>query len=357
MHDLEEIKKEEVLKLWHEATHDSLHVYIHSPFCPSLCDYCCYQGVMHNKDDYESYYGSYLPGIIDFYKNVLKRNKIKSWFFGGGTPSLVSVRDLQKIFELLPNFNYGEKSFEIHPAFWSVDQLDLLQNYDFDNIIIGVQSFDSDLLKKVNRVPASFKKIKKLIKEAKRRKFRICLDLILFMDGENRKREISIFKNDIRKALSFNPEELTLQLNFSKDYEKRDSKVLTNSTMSALDDRLDDYFFNLPIFGSRAFKLHLFKMILEKRTWKIIRLIRKDMVDDFENGRFDGFLGQEPKKIKSGNFSLLGIGAYKNTNNYIFDKENNTGKGKVTFSNINIKGEVSLVVETNHKKNPRFFTC
>ena len=352
-----EIEKNEVLNLWSKATHEELQVYIHNPFCPSRCNFCCYQGVLHNKKDCDLYYKKNLPKTIEMYKEVIGGgSKVKSWFFGGGTPSLASAEVLENTISKLPNFSDGKKTFEIHPNFWHVDQLDLLKERGFDNVIIGIQSFNFELLKRVNRVPASLSKIRELIEELKKRKINVLIDLIFLMEGKNKSKESNIFEEDIIKALSFEPAELTLQLNFNKDYGKNESIMFANSIINALKRNTSNYDFHSPIFKKETFEFKFFKDMAHSKPWKIIRLIRDDLVSDFEKEEFVGFLGQEPKTMSPGR-SLLGMGSYNNEENYIFEKTNNTGSGKMTFSNINMDEKIFLVVEVTTGSETKFLLC
>ena len=151
----DEIDFPTIEKLW-ENSINPIGVYIHSPFCPSICEYCIYAGtLLKNKEEYDKYYDSYLPKIINLYKPILEKKKdsIVSWFFGGGTPSMMEPKTLEKLLKSLPNFkeSKGCKSFEIHPAYWSVEQLDLLKEYNFDNVTICLQTLDRDTLIKQKR--------------------------------------------------------------------------------------------------------------------------------------------------------------------------------------------------------------
>jgi hypothetical protein len=190
-----------------------LAVYVHSPFCPSECQFCTYQGRLPLKGEREKYYNEYLPAQISNYKNILQTAEIDSWFFGGGTPSLMTPQILRNILSLLPGFRErGEKFFEIHPANFDLELLAVLQEYNFHNVIIGAQSFDATVLKKANRLPAGKAEIKNIIQEIQKHGMLAWLDLIGFINDDPA--EITVLGSDIYTALELSPDEISLQPNF-----------------------------------------------------------------------------------------------------------------------------------------------
>ncbi len=354
MRKYKEISHQEVLDLLERSTHEALQIYVNNPFCPSICSFCCYQGILYKKEDYEDYYNEYLPKIINFYRYFLEKNKIATWFFGGGTPSLVRFDDLDKLFANLPNFSSGEKTFEIHPAFWDNKQLDVLKKYNFANAIICVQSFNADILRKVNRVPASFDRISRLARELKKRKIRVCIDLILFMDGNDKKKESLIFEKDISYSLSLFPEEITLQLNFQKKYKEKDMEIFTKLISRMFYKYSDQYDINF-FEDDKACSFDSFMgKIKYSLPRKIIRFIRKDVVPDFNKFSFYGFMGPEEKRLLTMKYSLIGIGSY-NYKDKIYNNDPLMEKGKVSSTLINIDNEIIHIREINNKNIPCFF--
>ena len=112
----DEIDFPTIEKLW-ENSINPIGVYIHSPFCPSICEYCIYAGtLLKNKEEYDKYYDSYLPKIINLYKPILEKKKdsIVSWFFGGGTPSMMEPKTLEKLLKSLPNFKESKEIGRAH---------------------------------------------------------------------------------------------------------------------------------------------------------------------------------------------------------------------------------------------------
>ena len=100
---MKKITSGEVLDFW-KNTRQPTGVYIHSPFCKEQCTYCTFKGTIFNKHSYKQYYEEYLPRMIDFYGDILSSPQINGYFFGGGTPSLMSPDELRSLLDLITNF-------------------------------------------------------------------------------------------------------------------------------------------------------------------------------------------------------------------------------------------------------------
>lgn len=130
------------------------HLYVHIPFCPQLCDYCAF------------YSEKLRPGIVDrFIQCLLREIQLVSekynlqphtLFFGGGTPSALSVSQFATLFEgmhKILNFNdLQEFTVEMNPATVSREKATLLKQQGVNRISMGVQGFDDQTLKMLNRV-------------------------------------------------------------------------------------------------------------------------------------------------------------------------------------------------------------
>ena len=148
---MKKISGQEILDLW-KTTQHSTGVYIHSAFCKEQCTYCNFKGTIFNKDKYKQYYEVYLPKMIEFYGDILSSPQINGYFFGGGTPSLMSPDEMRNLFDLIPNFkSQKNKLMEMHVCDWTKEQLDVLKEYNFNIVIVCVQTFDREALKKYKR--------------------------------------------------------------------------------------------------------------------------------------------------------------------------------------------------------------
>ena len=111
---MKEISKEEILTAW-SNTEGKTGVYIHSPFCKEQCTYCTFKGTLFEKTAFDRYYSEYLPNQIKFYEPILSSDLIRNYFWGGGTPTLMSAEIMRNIFDLIPNFKEcPRKLMEFH---------------------------------------------------------------------------------------------------------------------------------------------------------------------------------------------------------------------------------------------------
>ncbi len=135
-------------------------VYIHIPFCLKRCFYCDFTSFSKiNKTIIDKYINALCFEISKKPPNPLKgeyKNKIKSIYFGGGTPSLLSISQLKIILsELKKNFNIlsnCEITLEINPATVSIYKLKKFRKLGINRLSLGLQSFDNKLLKKSGRL-------------------------------------------------------------------------------------------------------------------------------------------------------------------------------------------------------------
>ena len=138
-------------------------IYIHVPFCVKRCLYCdFYSGTdMESKEDYIdavckeiALRAGYL-GRESLGGESLGKEAINTIYFGGGTPSQLSVEDFSRILQAIKeNFNIEnctEITLEANPDDLSEEYLSRLRQLPFNRISIGVQSFKDDDLKSLNR--------------------------------------------------------------------------------------------------------------------------------------------------------------------------------------------------------------
>lgn len=133
-----------------------ISLYIHLPFCESLCTYCgCNKHITKNHRVESPYVQSLLQEWA-MYRRVLPANvQLGEVHLGGGTPTFFSPENLRQllegIFKTIPPAPDAEFSFEAHPWSASEEHLATLADLDFRRISVGVQDFDEDLMKLVNR--------------------------------------------------------------------------------------------------------------------------------------------------------------------------------------------------------------
>ena len=166
------------------------NVYIHIPFCRQKCNYCSF--VSYNTLEYKEDYLKALSGEIkDFYKS----EKLKTLYFGGGTPSLVSCREIQDIVNLFNIDSNTEVTMELNPETLDEEYLQNLLNIGINRISIGCQAFDKDLLKIIGR-KHSAENVVNAVTAAQKAGFKnISLDFIYGLPNQT----VKGFENDLKK--------------------------------------------------------------------------------------------------------------------------------------------------------------
>jgi len=128
-------------------------LYIHIPFCSKRCTYCDFYTEV--APDLIPILVNYIVKELNIRKDYLKNETISTIYFGGGTPSILS-RDqfseiLNGIFAVYTVEENTEITFEANPDDLTVDFFDSIKHLPFNRISIGIQSFDDNDLKRINR--------------------------------------------------------------------------------------------------------------------------------------------------------------------------------------------------------------
>jgi len=213
---MEKISGQDILDLW-KTTQHPIGVYIHSPFCKEQCTYCNFKGTIFNKNKYKQYYEEYLPKMIGFYSDILSSPQINSYYFGGGTPSLMSPNEMRSIFDLIPNFkSQKNKLMELHVCDWNKEQLDVLKEYNFNIVVVCIQTFDREALKKYKRrVPKDIDVVTEHIRYTHSLGIKTNSDL-LYLDTGNITKDIDRLMNDMQLLADNGICEITIQTLFDE---------------------------------------------------------------------------------------------------------------------------------------------
>lgn len=175
--------------------------YIHIPFCEKKCKYCsfCSFSLVKLKDEYIN---SLIKEIKFFYKN----DPQKTIYFGGGTPSLLEIQDIEKI---LSNFNFNsntEITIEINPHNISKEKLKDYRSIGINRISVGIQSFDDEILNLIGRTHTTLEAIE-VIENIKKAGFdNYSIDLIYGLPNQ----DINNWINTLNKAIKTDSSHISL---------------------------------------------------------------------------------------------------------------------------------------------------
>ena len=126
-------------------------LYIHIPFCKQRCFYCDFPTFAGKERFREEYVEALIKEIEDKCSNYL----IKTIFIGGGTPSYLEEKELEKLLIAVSKLNLSDKleySIECNPGTVNEDKLKIMKKYGINRISFGLQSCNDQLLKKIGRI-------------------------------------------------------------------------------------------------------------------------------------------------------------------------------------------------------------
>ncbi len=176
-------------------------VYIHIPYCDSKCHYCSFNTYVDKFDTREDYMQALHKQLaFELERFGAKENSIETLFIGGGTPSTVDPLLYAPIFELLkPYFQKNaEITTEANPNSASKEWLEGMYKLGVNRVSFGVQSFDANKLKALNRAHNP-EQAKEAILHAKSIGIEhLSLDLIYNYQGDTE----ALLLNDIETAFS-----------------------------------------------------------------------------------------------------------------------------------------------------------
>ena len=129
-----------------------MQIYIHIPFCRAKCKYCAFYSIAAESELIDRYVDALCIEI----KSSAQNQNITTVYFGGGTPSILTIDQLSKIFDTLhKNYNLShciEFTLEANPGTVDKFYINDLRKLGINRLSLGVQSFDDDLLRTLGRI-------------------------------------------------------------------------------------------------------------------------------------------------------------------------------------------------------------
>ena len=165
------------------AAAQPLSLYLHIPFCESLCYFCACNKIITRHHERAASYLRYLAREVELYTAILGESRsVAQLHLGGGTPTFLSDDELRELmamlrraFALAPG---GEYSIEVDPRTIDAGRLATLAQLGFNRISFGVQDFDAAVQQAVHRIQP-FEQVRDLVTQARKVGFdSINLDLI-----------------------------------------------------------------------------------------------------------------------------------------------------------------------------------
>src|ERR1017187_8643762 len=179
-------------------------LYVHVPFCAQKCAYCAF----YSEASSGELVNRYVAALVRELEIVAPDLKPKTIFFGGGTPSLLNLRQWEKILRAMEKLNLpgaDEFTVECNPATVSPDKAKLLRDFGVNRISMGVQSLDEKLLDRLGRIHTR-EMVFQSFDILRRAGFdNLNLDLMFAIPGQT----MEVWRATLRQALALGSEHLS----------------------------------------------------------------------------------------------------------------------------------------------------
>lgn len=172
----------------------NLGIYIHIPFCKSKCSYCDFLSFVPKSEDEKNKYVDYIIKEINLYSKLYGKMCVDSIYFGGGTPSLIGTKNVNRIMGAIYNgfnvSNDSENTLEINPGTTDDNLYKEIYKTGINRASLGLQTSDDEIIKSLNRT-SSFNDFLKAVYELKENEIKnISADLMLSLPGNTEEQEL-----------------------------------------------------------------------------------------------------------------------------------------------------------------------
>lgn len=194
---------------------NNISIYIHYPFCKSKCPYCDFNSHVRDGVDYQKFLSAY-ESELEFFARKISPRKIKTIFFGGGTPSLMPIflveGILKKISQLWQIDENCEITLEANPTSSEAAKFKELRDIGINRLSIGIQALNDKDLKFLGREHSSLEAIK-TIETAAKIFDNFSFDLIYARPEQT----LEQWSDELKRAINFGTKHLSLyQLTIEK---------------------------------------------------------------------------------------------------------------------------------------------
>lgn len=218
---------------------DGISIYVHLPFCESLCTYCgCNKKITGNHAVEEEY----LQAIEKEWKLYRKRMGqtaiIREIHLGGGTPTFFSPQNLRKLINMLTKNSivhpYHEFSIEGHPNNTTRLHLETLFSLGFRRISYGVQDLDPQVQLVINRIQP-FESVQRATEEARKAGFTsVNFDLIYGLPLQT----LQSIENTINQVITLKPERIAFYSYAHVPWTSKGQRLFNENDLPAAEEKI-----------------------------------------------------------------------------------------------------------------------
>ena len=220
-----------------------LSLYIHFPWCAKKCPYCDFNSHVSNDSFPEDEYLTALRLDLERSLPLIWGRKIYTVFIGGGTPSLISARGIDRLISdiraLLPLDTLAEITMEANPSTFEFGKFKSYRSSGINRLSLGIQSFNDSHLKALGRIH-SCKEARKAIEIAHSTFDNFNLDLMYGLPSQTLKQAYE----DAVTAINFSPQHLSfynLTLEPNTYFAKYPPKIPNSDISSEMQDTISEF--------------------------------------------------------------------------------------------------------------------
>ncbi len=222
-----------------------LSLYLHIPFCESICYYCACNKIITRDRSKAATYLSYLKREIEMQGKLFAgMNQVEQLHFGGGTPTYLSDEQMDDLMaQLRRSFQFasdaiGEYSIEVDPRTVSPERIHALRRQGFNRISFGVQDFDPDVQKAVNRIQSE-QQINAVIDAARDACFRsVSIDLIYGLPKQN----VMTMQQTLSKVIAADPDRIAIYSYAHLPHVFKPQRRISDADLPGSESKLDMLF-------------------------------------------------------------------------------------------------------------------
>jgi oxygen-independent coproporphyrinogen-3 oxidase len=221
---------------------DGISIYIHLPFCESLCTYCgCNKKITQNHTVEEQYLAA-VEKEWKLYRTLMKQTPvIREIHLGGGTPTFFSPKNLRYLLNTLLKTSvvhpHHEFSIEGHPNNTTKEHLETLYAMGFRRISYGVQDLDPEVQKVINRVQP-IENVKKATENARDAGFTsVNFDLIYGLPLQ----KVQSIENTIRQVIALKPDRIAFYSYAHVPWTSRVQRLFHEADLPGAEEKIQLY--------------------------------------------------------------------------------------------------------------------
>jgi len=182
-------------------------LYIHIPFCKQACYYCDFH--FSTNQSQKSELVNYIAQELEIQKDYLQGEPLETIYLGGGTPSLLSAIDLEILFNAIHKhyrvIDHPEITLEANPDDLTPEKLPELAAIGINRLSIGIQSFDEQVLRFLNRAHTAQDALQCVANARTEGISNISIDLIYSIPGQ----DDALLKKNLALAMALKPEHIS----------------------------------------------------------------------------------------------------------------------------------------------------